>query len=98
MGCDTSTGLGLPNWQRLLEAWDMRTMILYPGQLSSNEFEQKFNDDEAIAFIVKINPEQTYFPRITSRITDSGSMESNPLHLMAPDLSPEISKKVFKYV
>jgi len=98
VGCDTSTGLGLPNWQRLFEAWGMRTMVLYPDLLSSKEFEQKFNDDEPIAFIVKINPEQTYFPKITSRMTDSGSMESNPLHLMTPDLSPEVAKQVFKYI
>ena len=98
LGCDTSTGLGLPNWQRLFEAWAMRTMVLYPDQLSSREFEHKFNDDEPIAFIVKINPEQTYFPKITSRMTDSGSMESNPLHLMTPDLSSEVARKVFKYI
>ena len=98
VGCDTSTGLGLPNWQRLFVAWDMRTIILNPSKLSSKEFEQKFNDDEPIAFIVKVNPEQTYFPKITSRMTDSGSMESNPLHLMTPDLSPEVAEKVFKYI
>jgi len=98
LGCDTTTGLGLPNWQRLFEAWAMRTMVLYPDQLSSKEFEHKFNDDEPIAFIVKINPEQTYFPKITSRMTDSGSMESNPLHLMTPDLTSEVARKVLKYI
>jgi len=49
-------------------------------------------------FIVKVNPEQTYFPKISSRILDNGQMESNPLHLMTPDLNEEISKKVFKYM
>ena len=38
------------------------------------------------AFIVPIDPEQTYFPKITSRITASGSMESNPIDRMSPDL------------
>jgi hypothetical protein len=29
---------------------------------------------------------------------ENGSMESNPLHLMTPDLSEDLVKKVFKYI
>jgi acetolactate synthase-1/2/3 large subunit len=37
-------------------------------------------------FIVPIDPEQTYFPKISSRITASGSMESNPIDKMTPEI------------
>ena len=49
------------------------------------------------AFIVKINPEQTYFPKISSKVLENGSMQSNPLHLMTPDLPNELTEKFFKY-
>jgi acetolactate synthase-1/2/3 large subunit len=39
------------------------------------------------AFIVPIDPEQTYFPKITSRITATGSMESNPIDRMTPEIA-----------
>ena len=47
---------------------------------------------------MSIDPEQTYFPKITSRITENGSMESNPLHQMTPDLDEELYKKVSVYL
>jgi acetolactate synthase-1/2/3 large subunit len=50
------------------------------------------------AFLVKIDPQQTYFPKISSRVTASGGMESNPLHLMSPDLDEEVAAEVFHYL
>jgi acetolactate synthase-1/2/3 large subunit len=43
-------------------------------------------DNAPCAFIVPIDPEQTYFPKISSRITASGSMESNPIDRMTPEI------------
>ena len=60
-------------------------------------FDRLFNSKGPAGFIVKIDPQQTYFPKISSRVTKSGSMESNPLHLMTPDLEPAIFEKVGKY-
>lgn len=50
------------------------------------------------AFVIKVHPEQTYFPKIQSRIMDNGYMVSNPIHLMSPSLDPQINEFVFKYV
>ena len=47
---------------------------------------------------VPIDPEQTFYPKITSSVQHDGSMKSNPLHLMSPDLTESLSKKVFKYL
>jgi acetolactate synthase-1/2/3 large subunit len=49
-------------------------------------------------FEVPIDAEQTYFPKIASRVTSEGAMESNPLHLMYPELGDEMSKLVFRYI
>ena len=49
-------------------------------------------------FVVPIDPEQSYFPKITSRVTASGSMESAPLHRMSPDLPEALAKRVLRHL
>ena len=85
VGCDIETGLGIPNWEPLFAAYDIPVMRIGPGFESDPEFLQRFNAVGARAFLVKIDPMQTYFPKISSRVTASGGMESNPLHRMTPD-------------
>lgn len=98
VGCDRSTGLGLPNWEKLFAAWDVPVMRLDENFINDENFKRMFDGAGVAAFIVPIDPEQTYFPKITSRITENGSMESNPLHQMTPDL-PEVQYlKVSKYL
>jgi acetolactate synthase-1/2/3 large subunit len=97
VGCDTSTGLGIPIWSKLFDAYSIPMQELRPGFETDPTFLAALNTPGPAAFIVKIDPEQTYFPKITSRVTPSGSMESNPLHLMTPDLDEATSAKVFHY-
>lgn len=98
VGCDRQTGLGLPNWDALFSAWDVPAMRVQPGYENNPEFLRLFNSAGTCAFIVTIDPDQTYFPKITSRVTESGAMESKPLHLMSPDLSDEQAKLYLKYL
>lgn len=98
VGCDRQTGLGLPNWDNLFAAWDVPAMRIHPGYESDSRFLNLFNSKKTCAFIVTIDPEQTYFPKITSRVTESGAMESKPLHLMSPDLSEKESALYLKYL
>ena len=98
VGCDRSTGLGLPNWEKLFAAWDVPVMRLDKDFTKDDNFRAMFDSGGLAAFIVPVDPEQTYFPKITSRITENGSMESNPLHKMTPDLSEEQYLKVSKYL
>ena len=86
VGCDISTGLGMPQWHKLFPAWDIPSKRIGPKFLEDAEFKKLFDSNGPAAFIVSIDPEQTYFPKITSRITIEGSMESNPLHKMTPEL------------
>lgn len=98
VGCDKSTGLGLPNWEKLFSAWDVPVQRVNRGYYCDKEFLDAFNSKGIRAFIVSVDPEQTYFPKITSRITETGEMESNPLHAMTPDLSTALKQQASIYL
>jgi acetolactate synthase-1/2/3 large subunit len=86
LGCDRPSGLGLPDWERLFPAWDVPVMTLPLNFEKDPQFQARMNSGGPAAFIVPIDPEQTYFPKISSRITASGSMESNPIDQMTPEI------------
>ena len=98
VGCDTSTGLGLPDWEKLFAAWGVPVLRVNRGYQNDSDFVDAFNADGIQAFIVSVDPEQTYFPKITSRITETGAMESNPLHIMSPDLPEGLKQQVSIYI
>lgn len=86
LGCDIRSGLGLPNWEKLFGVWDIPVMRLPLDFTADADFRARMAASGPCAFIVPIDPEQTYFPKISSRITASGSMESNPIDRMTPDV------------
>jgi acetolactate synthase I/II/III large subunit len=98
VGCDRSTGLGLPDWSRLFDVWDVPCMTLAEGFESDPAFLDRFNGPGVQAFIVPVDPQQTYFPRITSRMVEGGGMVSNPLHRMTPPLPDETLARVGAYL
>lgn len=98
VGCDTATGLGLPDWEKLFAAYGVPVMRLRAGYEESAEFLRAFDEPGIQAFVVTIDPDQTYFPKITSRVRPDGGMESNPLHRMTPDLAEEQYRRVARYL
>ncbi len=98
VGCDRATGLGLPDWSRLFDVWDVPCMRLAEGFETNPAFLERFNGRGVQAFIVPVDPKQTYFPRITSRMVEGGGMVSNPLHRMTPPLSDETLARVGAYL
>ena len=97
VGCDVSSGLGFPDWPTLAAAYRIPCRQLEEGWHCDPEFVELWDNTSPAIFLVSLHPEQTYFPKITSRISASGGMESNPLHLMSPDLSPEMKQFVMRY-
>ena len=98
VGCDRSTGLGLPHWESLFASYDIPTFKIDGTNFGNDsQFAQLFDNEGPVGFIVDIDPEQTYLPKIMSRVTKTGSMVSNPLHIMFPDLSEDVKKRVEKY-
>jgi acetolactate synthase-1/2/3 large subunit len=98
MGCDVSTGLGLPDWEKIALAFNISFKILSLDFMMSGIFNQELNDGTPRMYIVPVHKEQTYFPKITSIISENGQMVSNPLHLMTPPLEESIASQVFRYI
>jgi acetolactate synthase-1/2/3 large subunit len=98
VGCDSETGLGIPKWELLFAAYGIPLMPISTGYQKDPEFLRLFESNGPAAFLVKIDPNQTYFPKISSRVGSDGAMESNPLHLMSPELPAEVATKVFRYL
>lgn len=98
VGCDFRTGLGMPDWAKLFDAYGIPTMRVGPGFEGDPVFEARFRQPGPTGFIVGVDPEQTYLPKISSRVTAEGSMESNPLHRMSPDLPDDMYQRVAAYI
>jgi acetolactate synthase-1/2/3 large subunit len=98
LGCDTETGLGFPDWQLLFRSFGIPCMTIDQDWATDPKVLYALNSESAYGFIVPIDPLQTYWPKITSRIVEGGGMESNPLHMMSPDLSPELFAKVTRFL
>jgi acetolactate synthase-1/2/3 large subunit len=54
--------------------------------------------DGPAAFIVNVHPDQSFLPKITSRISSDGKMKSNPIHLMDPQLDETTAQRVFRFL
>jgi acetolactate synthase-1/2/3 large subunit len=81
----------LPRWADIAKAFDVPISRLEVDQDVSEILQRKGTE----IFIVKIHPDQTFFPKISSRVLPDGSMESNPLHLMSPSLDQNTFEKVW---
>lgn len=97
LGCDVSSGLGFPDWGTLAAAFHIPSLELAQDWFADPSFLDLWRSDGPALFLVPLHPEQTYFPKISSRISVTGGMESNPLHLMSPDLAPETAAFVMRY-
>jgi acetolactate synthase-1/2/3 large subunit len=98
VGCDISGGLGMPDWEKLFAAYGIPVMRCGRAFEEDELFRDTFAAPGPAGFLVSIDPEQTYYPKITSRVTASGSMESNPLHLMTPELDGSVAEAVLRFL
>ncbi|MEI6763739.1 MAG: thiamine pyrophosphate-binding protein [Actinomycetes bacterium] len=98
LGCDVETGLGMPNWEHIAMAYHLPYFEITVAQDLPSQLADTLGTPGPSLTIVKIDPEQTYYPKILSRVLPDGSMASNPLHLMSPDLSPEQITEFLPYL
>ena len=98
LGCDIETGLGLPNWELIAKAYGINFTIVRDLNKDKTRLIEAFESADPEFIVIAVDPEQTYFPKITSRLTSSGSMASNPLHLMSPDLTNEQISQFLPYL
>lgn len=98
VGCDLETGLGLPNWEKIFEAYSIPVYRFTSENLDFELIKSQISEPGPQGFIIDLDPEQLFYPKVTSRVLESGAMKTNPIHLMSPDLEDEDSKKFLKYV
>jgi acetolactate synthase-1/2/3 large subunit len=97
VGCDKKTGLIFPDWFSFFNIYDLNAFNINKDFNKNKKFIKLFNKKGAAVFVVNIDPEQTYFPKISSTIDINGNLSSNPIHDMTPSLNKNIKKQVFKY-
>jgi acetolactate synthase-1/2/3 large subunit len=98
IGCDSESGVGFPRWQGLAESFGIPYGKMQPKDPFGPEIAKLFSQSGPAFIEVPIDPEQTYFPKISSTIQPDGSMKSDPLHLMQPPLEESVAEMVFKYI
>lgn len=98
LGCDRNTGLGFPDWEKIFSAFNIPVITMTNQLFQSSEVRNLFESAGPAAFIVPLDPEQIYYPKIMSKVLETGKMESNPIHLMTPALQPEVLSKAYKYL
>jgi len=98
VGCDALSGLGFPNWLALAAAYGIEAFELSEGWSADPAFQRLWASIAPALFLVPLHPEQTYYPKISSRIAPGGGMESNPLHRMTPDLPEALAERVMQFL
>ena len=92
------TGLGLPNWENIAKAFSISSMVINQKNLWNSEMISNMESNQPFLFIVELDPEQMYFPKVTSRVLADGSMKTNPIHLMSPNLEQSIAEKAYRFI
>ena len=98
VGCDSETGLGLPNLELLAKTYGIPYVQMTENLFNEQNIASILATPGPAIIEVPIDPEQTFYPKIASSVQPDGSMKSNPLHLMNPELPENIAMQVFKYL
>ncbi|SPM27981.1 Acetolactate synthase large subunit or other thiamine pyrophosphate-requiring enzyme, partial [Mycobacterium terramassiliense] len=99
VGCDAQTGLGLPSWEDLAGAYRIPFARLdAESGLGAQAIRSLLEADGPALIEVPMDPNQTYYPKISSAVQADGSMKSNPLHRMSPDLPADVEQRVTIYL
>lgn len=98
VGCDAETGLGFPNWPALFSAFGIPARYLLPEEITRASLAELLDGPEPAAWIVRIDPEQSNWPGVSTRILPDGRMESNPLYQLLPPLPPAVNEVVSRYL
>ena len=97
LGCDADTGLGFPEWEKAFNSFGIPTTVVHQS-LETEKVTQLLEKKGPAAIIIDIHEDQPFYPKITSKIYSDGSMQSNPIHLMDPQLDSELAEEIFMYL
>lgn len=95
VGCDGPTGVGLPNWISVFASYGIPAIEVNESIRNNENFLTLLSNSGPAAFIINIHPDQSFLPKVTSRIFSDGKMKSNPIHLMDPQLPEHLAQECF---
>jgi acetolactate synthase-1/2/3 large subunit len=98
LGCDIETGLGLPNWSLIAQAYGINYTEFSGTNWLNGMLETVLESSLPEFIVINIDPEQTFWPKINSIISENGQMQSNPLHRMHPPLTDQENERFIKYL
>lgn len=98
IGCNNLTGLTMPDWNSLSEAFGIAHMAVDSTTVFNSDFQRLFNSEGPAVFVVKCDPDQILYPRIGSTINSEGIFESRPLHKMNPYLDEHLYSELTPYL
>lgn len=98
IGCDGPTGVGLPDWISIFAAYGIPAVEINNSIKKNEKALELLNISGPAAFIINVHPDQSFLPKITSRIYTDGKMKSNPIHLMDPQLPEDLAEECFSFL
>ena len=98
VGCDIGTGLGLPKWLEICNAYGIEYFKIDSTNIFSPRFQELMDSEYPVFFEVSTDPNMLYFPKVASKILEGGKMVSAAIHDMTPKLPHDVASKVFKYL
>jgi acetolactate synthase-1/2/3 large subunit len=97
-GCDVQSGVGIPDFGLISRAFGIEYQIITKAEYESGEWRKNLMSKSPELFEVLVSPEQNFHPRIESKLLDSGTIISNPIHKMYPELNYETEKAVSEFL
>ena len=98
IGCDDSTGLHMPKLNKIAGAYGIRFLRVKVGDQFSSEMLNELNKKGPLIIEIPVDPDQTYYPKIQSKIDAKLGMISNPIHNMTPELSQSDKISLLPYL
>jgi len=97
MGCDLETGLGLPHWGMLFDAYGIEHATISRANWFETDAMSLMDTKEPAAFVVQLDPSRGINAKIPTVVED-GKITSAPLHVMQPELPSDILSQVNKFL
>ena len=98
LGCDRSSGLGLPDWSGLAQAFGIPAMTLDADWRQSSRFVTSSTKPVQHCSSSRSTLSRPTFQRSAAACSQDGTMVSNPLHRYSPDLEPSVAARVLPYL
>jgi acetolactate synthase-1/2/3 large subunit len=89
LGIDSDHGLGLPNWQEMIMGFEVDFCSLKSLEELETFFENWNNVNDPLVVEIKVTSSQVVEPRVATRRSNDGLLQTDDMEDMSPKLSPD---------